>query len=145
MNLHKFSHAKELISIAPTIDVKANLLSKEQAEKYISYVLNKYHPWKTTGHLSIGDNAGKLSTEENEFTFSLSMKNEPAYIFFEQNTINKNDVVVIENAKNISKLMENSHGMEYFISDKNATYLIAVNWYSIEYTGDIEFLNPNMY
>jgi len=27
--------------------------------------------------------------------------------------------------------------MEYFISDAGLTYLIAVNWYVIEYVGDV--------
>lgn len=31
--------------------------------------------------------------------------------------------------------MENSHGMEYFISDAVLSYLVTVNWYSIEYVG----------
>ncbi|TKU16739.1 hypothetical protein FDX03_13770 [Citrobacter sp. wls827] len=65
------------------------------------------------------------------------MKSIPAFMFFEQNYINKDIVVLIHNARDISKLMENCHGMEYFISDKNGTYLIAVNWYSIEFIGDV--------
>lgn len=36
--------------------------------------------------------------------------------------------------------MENSSGMEYFISDKDISYLISVNWYSIEYVGNIELI-----
>ena len=36
--------------------------------------------------------------------------------------------------------MENSRGMEYFISDAELNYLIAVNWYAIEYVGDVELL-----
>ena len=66
------------------------------------------------------------------------MRGDPAFIFFEQNQINRCDVVRVEDARNISSLMENSHGMEYFISDAGLTYLIAVNWYAIEYVGDIE-------
>lgn len=138
MNSHKFSYAMELVSVASAININAYLLSREQAEKYIMNVLNKYRPWKATGHLSISDNADRLSTEEYEFSFSLAMENKPAYIFFEQNYINKNEVVIVENAKNISELMKHSHGMEYFVSDKNATYLIAVNWYCIEYVGDLD-------
>lgn len=59
-------------------------------------------------------------------------------IFFEQNRINQHDVVVVENAREISTLIANSHGMEYFISDKAISYLISVNWYAIEYVGDID-------
>ncbi|KNB71980.1 hypothetical protein ADS79_16230 [Brevibacillus reuszeri] len=101
-------------------------------------VLEKYKPWKTEGHLSIGEDANSLSTDDYEFSFSLSMESVPAFIFFEQNYINKCDVVVVDDAKNITSLMENSHGMEYFISDESLSFLISVNWYSIEYAGDID-------
>ncbi|ENA0608833.1 hypothetical protein ABFP30_000493 [Enterobacter bugandensis] len=137
MNLHKFSHAKELISVAEKIGIKISVMVGEDAEEYISFILKKYKPWKKEGHLSISGDISSLSTDENEFTFSLSMKHIPAFLFFEQNFINKNTVILIDNASEISTLMQNSHGMEYFISDENGTYLIAINWYSIEFTGDV--------
>lgn len=52
--------------------------------------------------------------------------------------MNKDVVVIIEDARNISRLMENSSGMEYFISDKDISFLISVNWYSIEYVGNVD-------
>lgn len=137
MLLHNFSHAKELMRVAKNMDIQINILTENEAREYISFILDKYNPWKTEGHLSISDDAGKLSTDDKEFSFPLSMKNVPAFIFFEQNYINKNNVIVVERAQEISMLMKNSHGMEYFISDKHGTYLIAVNWYSIEFIGDI--------
>ncbi|MED1861822.1 hypothetical protein [Brevibacillus reuszeri] len=120
------------------MSIKAAILPKEQGCKYILEVLEKYKPWKTEGHLSIGEDANSLSTDDYEFSFSLSMESVPAFIFFEQNYINKCDVVVVDDAKNITSLMENSHGMEYFISDESLSFLISVNWYSIEYAGDID-------
>lgn len=137
MSLHKFSHAKELINVAEKIGVKVNVLTGDAAEKYIFFILKKYKPWKQKGHLSIGDNVSRLSTDENEFTFSLLMKPLPALLFFEQDSINKDTVIIIDNAREISALMRNSHGMEYFVSDEYGTYLIAVNWYSIEFIGDV--------
>ncbi|WP_227743375.1 hypothetical protein [Hafnia alvei] len=137
MTLHKFSHARELIDVAKNLDIEIELLSRDDSEKFIFFIFNKYNPQKKEGHLSINDDTYKLSTEESEFTFSFSMKNEPAYIFFEQNFINKNNVLIIKEAKKISTLMKESHGMEYFISNKDGSYLIAVNWYCIEYKGDI--------
>lgn len=59
----------------------------------------------------------------------------PAFVFFEKSVINRRDVVVFEDARSVSSLMENSHGMEYFISDAVLSYLVTVNWYSIEYVG----------
>ncbi|GIO33581.1 MULTISPECIES: hypothetical protein [Paenibacillus] len=122
------------------MSIKAALLPKEQGCKYILEILEKYKPWKTEGHLSIGEGANRLSTDDYEYSFSLSMESVPAFIFFEQNYINECDVVVVNDAKNISPLMENSHGMEYFISDESLSFLISVNWYSIEYVGDIDLL-----
>jgi len=38
--------------------------------------------------------------------------------------------------------MKKSYGMEYFVSNKNADFLIAVNWYVIEVAGlAIGYLN----
>lgn len=124
--------------VAGMMSIKAAILPKEQGCKYILDVLEKYKPWKTEGHLSIGEDANSLSTDDYEFSFSLSMESVPAFIFFEQNYINKCDVVVVDDAKNISSLMENSHGMEYFVSDESLSFLISVNWYSIQYAGDID-------
>ncbi|EPD6619743.1 hypothetical protein ACSC89_004732 [Salmonella enterica subsp. enterica] len=137
MRLHKLSHAKELLSVADNIGIDITLLAEEMAMEYVRFIFDKYKPWKLEGHLSIGDSVSKLSTEDNEFTFSLSMDKVPAFIFFEQDYINKNNVLMISDASKISQLMENSHGMEYFISNKIGSYLIAINWYSIEFTGDV--------
>lgn len=108
------------------------------ARYYIKQVLIKYILWRIEGHLAIGDNAKKLSTDAYEFKFSFGLDNKPGYIFFEQNLMNKDVVVIIEDARNISRLMENSSGMEYFISDKDISFLISVNWYSIEYVGNVD-------
>ncbi len=133
MILHKFSLAKELLTTANRINIEVELLDLAEASNFINSVIERYNPWKTTGHLSIGqENSTKLKTEENEFTFSKLLPNEPAFIFFEQNTFNKDTVVCIKNAKQISQLMENSYGMEYFISNESMSYLISVNWYTIE-------------
>jgi len=138
MHFHKFSHANELIKSALELDIKLNFIIHMEARNYIDQVLKKYMPWRITGHLAIGDNAKRLSTDDYEFKFSLSLDNKPSYIFFEQNLMNKDVVVIVEDAKNISKLMEYSSGMEYFISDKDISYLISVNWYSIEYVGNVD-------
>ncbi|MDU8925711.1 hypothetical protein RYD26_12565 [Pasteurellaceae bacterium LIM206] len=39
----------------------------------------------------------------------------------------------------LARLMEENGSLEYSLSDKNGTFLISVNHYSIEYTGDINF------
>lgn len=49
--------------------MKAHLADDEVAAKYISVVLDRYKPWKTVGHLSIGEGASKLPTDEYEISF----------------------------------------------------------------------------
>ncbi|WP_439893719.1 hypothetical protein ACS7SF_19080 (plasmid) [Ralstonia sp. 25C] len=124
--------------VAGEMSIAARLLSKDEGCAYIASVFSKFNPWKREGHVSIGDDVKKLRTEDCEFSFSRSMRGGPAFIFFEQNQVNRCDVVVVEDARNISLLMKNGHGMEYFISDNALNYLIAVNWYVIEYVGDVE-------
>jgi hypothetical protein len=136
--LHELSYAREIIKKSAELGINIELMENEKARDYINYVLEKFHPWRTSGHLSIGGQSREIPTEKNEFSFSLSLPYEPAYIFFEQNKINRNNVVIIENAKIISELMGNCFGMEYFISNEEVSYLIAVNWYVIEYTEGIE-------
>lgn len=57
------------------------------------------------------------------------------YIFFDQENHNRSKVVVIDDAKKLGQIMENSYGMEYFVSNEKADYLLAVNWYVIEGEG----------
>lgn len=64
----------------------------------------------------------------------LLVKPGSGWIFFEQSVSNKNVVVVVDDVGDISKLMEGSYGMEYFVSNEGGDFLIAVNWYVIEYT-----------
>ena len=99
MNLHRFSRASELIRVAREMSVAARLLSKDEGCAYIASVFCKFNPWRREGHVSIGDDAKKLRTEECEFSFSRSMTSAPAFVFFEQNQINRCDVVVMEDAK----------------------------------------------
>ncbi len=43
----------------------------------------------------------------------------------------------IENGRNFCSILKNAYGMEYFISNENANYLVAVNWYVIEGAGSV--------
>ncbi|MGA4102658.1 hypothetical protein ACI2S5_17070 [Ralstonia nicotianae] len=135
MTLHELSHAKELLRVAEAMSIRVRLLTKEEGEAYILSVFDKFKPWKKEGHIAIGDDAGRLPTDTYEFSFSRLMVAAPAFVFFERSVINRRDVVVFEDARSVSSLMENNHGMEYFISDAVLSYLVTVNWYSIEYVG----------
>ncbi|MCP8466228.1 hypothetical protein NK553_19930 [Pseudomonas sp. ZM23] len=137
MKLHEFSKAKELFRSATELSIDAEIITDEIARNYIKKVFEKYKPGKTSGHFSISSSARRIPTDEYESSFSRNLKEEKAYVFFEQNQIDKNTVFIISDARELSKVIENSFGMEYFISNQETSYLIAVNWYSIEYTGEV--------
>ena len=138
MDLHRFGHARELLRVADAMSIKASILPEDEGQAYIASVLEKFKPWKTEGHLAIGDGAKRMATETHESSFSNAMAAARAMIFFEQNDVNRHHVIVVDNAQDISRLIDNSHGMEYFVSDEEISYLISVNWYAIEYVGDID-------
>ncbi|MFJ4344798.1 hypothetical protein [Pseudomonas sp. NPDC089401] len=136
MSIHPLSHAHEVLRAAKAVGVEAYLLQEYIAAQYIAAVLARYKPWKAAGHLSIGESSRTMPTDENEFGFSRSFRGKPGYLFFEQDSRNKNTVVVISDARELSRIMEECYGMEYFFSDEEGVFLVAVNWYVIEFTED---------
>lgn len=132
----------ELTQVSSNMEIEILTLDENDSKQYIKKVIDIFKPFKITGHLSIGTETLTIPLEGNEFSYSKYLKSEPAYIFFDQEGRDRNTVVVVKDAKSIGTLMENSYGMEYFVSNKNADFLIAVNWYVIEIAGlAIEFLN----
>jgi len=135
-------NTNELIQVSRDMGIEILVLNENDSKQYIKKVIDIYKPFKITGHLSIGMGTLTIPLEGNEFSYSKYLKSEPAYIFFDQEGPDRNTVVVVNDAKLIGSLMENSYGMEYFVSNKDADFLIAVNWYVIEVAGlAIEFLN----
>ena len=143
LKLHRLSHAHEILASSKKLGINTKILAEDIAQSYIHKTLSKFYPEKMGGHLSIGREAKYISTETHEFSFSKSLKKEPAYIFFEQNHQQKNLVILIADAREISNIMENCYGMEYFVSNKRKSFLISVNWYVIETSGefDLSLLN----
>lgn len=140
MNIKKNTH--ELIQASNNLGIDIVVIDEITSKKYIKRVIDKFKPFKTTGHLSIGNDTLIIPLEENEFIYSKYLESEPAYIFFDQEGRDRNSVVVVKDAKRIGDLMENSYGMEYFVSNEKVDFLIAVNWYVIEVAGQaIETLN----
>ena len=142
MDFHKLSdvgYARELLTCAAKLGMNAHLLPKKEGGEYIALVIGKFRPLNTMGHVQVSDPSGEMDyTEGNEYAFPLKMNAEPAYVFFAQNDIDRHHVVVIENALNISKIMEKSYGMEYFISNKEMSFLVSVNVYAIGWAGAID-------
>ena len=135
--MDKKTCVKELINAAKVVKTNIEIVEENLAEKIISQVINKFKPKQLTGHLSIGDANLKLPTERYELSFSNELKKEPGYIFGEQYyESDKKTLIKVENMQMISKLISESFGMEYFLTNESFDYLIAVNWYVIEFIGD---------
>lgn len=129
----------ELLKSSVELGISLKILSEANSKTYISNTLKKFNPDRTTGHLSIGESYFRMDTERYEFSFSKYLEQEPALIFFEQSDRKKSKIVLeIENATQVSSLFENAFGMEYFITNRNLDYLIAVNWYGIQVVGTAE-------
>jgi len=128
-------NTKELVQISSNLGIDIVVLDENESKQYINRVINIYKPIKITGHLSIGEETLTIPLEKNEYSYSKYLKSDPAYIFFDQESRDRNTVVVVKDAKLIGNLMENSFGMEYFVSNEKSDFLIAVNWYVIEIAG----------
>lgn len=128
-------NTQELLQISSNLGIDIVILDGKESKQFIKRVIDIYRPFKITGHLSIAEDTLKIPLEGNEYSYSKHLKSEPAYIFFDQESRDRNTVVVVKDAKLIGKLMENSYGMEYFVSNEKSDFLIAVNWYVIEVAG----------
>lgn len=130
-------NTQELIQVSSELGIESVVLNDKESKQFINRVVEIYKPFKITGHLSIGEETQKIPLEGYEFSYSNYLKSEPAYIFFDQEGRDRNTVVVVQDAKKIGELMENSFGMEYFVSNETMDFLIVVNWYVIEIAGTV--------
>ena len=133
--MNEKSNTQELINVSSELGIDIVVLNKLESERYINKVIDTYKPFKITGHLQMDVDFLTLSLEENEYSFSEHLEGEPAYIFFDQAGLDRKSVVIVKDARLVGKLMENSFGMEYFVSNEKGDYLIAVNWYVIHVAG----------
>lgn len=124
-----------MINVSSELGIDIVVLNRLESEKYINKAIDTYRPFKITGHLQLDVGSLTLSLEDNEYSYSEHFKSEPAYIFFDQDGLDRKSVVIVKNAKLVGKLMEKSFGMEYFVSNEKIDYLLAVNWYVIHIAG----------
>jgi hypothetical protein len=136
--LHKLGNTKEILSVADRIGVKARLLPATVGSNLISKAINIYRPSKTSGHLAIHKNSASIPLEAVEFTYCGVLGRRPVYVFFDQQGIDKGLVVSVREGVRLCDLLKESFGMEYFVTDKRFSYLIAVNWYVLEVAGDLK-------
>ncbi|MDU8925710.1 hypothetical protein RYD26_12560 [Pasteurellaceae bacterium LIM206] len=92
------------------------------------------------GHVQIGLETDLKPSEKYQYEYSKIIPNKPLFIIFDQNhKEDRNYVLIVKNGIELARLMEENGSLEYFLSDKNGTFLISINHYSIEYTGNINF------
>ncbi|MNC50103.1 hypothetical protein D3C75_993240 [compost metagenome] len=92
-------NTQELKQSSINIGLEIVLMDDGSSNHYIKKVIEKFKPFKITGHLSIGQNT--IPLDENEFIYSNKLKNEPAYIFFDQEGCDKNSVVIVKDASQL--------------------------------------------
>jgi hypothetical protein len=112
------------------------LLSSLESIKVIKSVFGKYNVQKKSGHLSIYEDSLSLPLEQYEFTYSKNLRDEPVFMFFDQENFEKEEVVCINEGRRVGEIMENSYGMEYFLTNSDYTFLLAINWYVLEGAGE---------
>lgn len=130
----------ELASNSESIGLKYCVIEGEEAREIISKVLTKFKPLKTSGHLCLSNSNGVIPLGDNEFTYTLLMKKQKGYLIFDQEGSDRNLVFEVDNIQKVGELMSESFGIEYFLFDERLNFLIAVNWYVIEVSGDCEEL-----
>ncbi|WP_256081684.1 hypothetical protein [Massilia sp. YIM B04103] len=126
----------EFLSSARELGLSCSALDTEQSRLFIAEVIGKFRPERTSGHLAIGHDSVSIPLTPNEFTYSSHLDAVPAYVFFEQHGADRDRVLILHDGRNLAKVFENAFGMEYFVSDEKKSYLLAVNWYVIEGSGE---------
>ncbi len=129
-------HLEEIQNACQKLGIGFHALDGLDAQELINQVLAHYLVKKNSGHISIGHDSISIPLEPNEFTFSQRLPSEPAFLFFDQENHHRNQIAIIEDGSRIGEVMENSYGMEYFVTNESQSYLLAVNWYVIEAAGE---------
>lgn len=129
------SIAAEILRAAGEAGCACHVLPTAEAEYFISSVLARYKPEKISGHLAISHDSIAIPLERYEFTFSKSLPQQPAYLFFDQTGADQGAVVALHDGRTLGTVLEHAFGIEYFVSNDRHDYLIAVNWYVIEGAG----------
>lgn len=125
----------ELASTAQELSLAHKVLTGPEGAEYIVRTLEKFKPARVTGHLAIHHDSLSIPFEKYEISYPDFMPDEPTCIFFEQVRENVNCVFILEEGRKLSQILENTYRFEYFQSNEQIEYLLAVNWYVIEGIG----------
>ncbi|MDA8447255.1 hypothetical protein [Paracidovorax valerianellae] len=126
--------AEEIISTCADLGIDAKAIDASSFEIVKQVIFAKFRPEKTSNHYSIGGDSDVLIAEDHEFSFSNSFPSIEGFIFFGED--NYEGAIFLKDISLLSFVMNNCYGMEYFVSDENATFLVSVNWYVINLQGE---------
>lgn len=126
---------EEILKVSHEMRIECSIIEKNQSLDLINQCVNKFRPEKLSGHLMVGHDSISIPIEKYEFSYSKLMRREPLLIFFDQESVDKEVIVKISNGSQLCDLMEQTFGMEYFVTNESFDFLLAVNWYVIEGIG----------
>lgn len=127
---------QELSEACSKLNIEIRVVEGAAARDIIDSVIDKFKPNRISGHVAIySENSDIYPTDNFEFDFPRYLDEELIYIFFDQEGEEKNSVIAIKNGRKLGAILEDCFGIEYFVSNENISYLISVNWYSIEVLG----------
>ena len=128
-------NAEEFLRAASVIGAACHTLDAADGAAYIQRLFDTFKPDRTDGHLMIGHESDDYPLQAAETDFSLALPNRPARILFDQLSTDRGQVLELVDGPRLCEVMSQCFGMEYFVSDIDADYLIAVNWYVVEVAG----------
>ncbi len=132
----KLERAAKRLGFAYRIHSKSS--SVEICEKAFKF----FQPEMKVRHVSIGDKAKiRLNTDEHEFSFSnIYLSDGPAYLIFSD----EENVFELKEGYQLSTLVNQCAGMEYFVVASSLDMFISVNWYVIEIIADYYTILENI-
>ena len=144
--MNRVQEAIELVSIGREMGINIKILPENESKNIIDTAMKRFRPYKREGHLGIGGNSVTLPINDWEYSYMEYLPKGVGLIFFEQkNLLNGKTVVKISDLRLLGKILKESFGMEYFLTNEKINFLIAVNWYVVEAAGivqkDLKILN----
>lgn len=131
--------ALELISVGQELNIELKLLEYKKAQEDINNILQLFRPFRTNGHIGIGHDSIDLPLERWEYSYMKYLSREEGYIFFGQTSkLSKQTMIKIRDVRLLGEVLEKSYGLEYFLTNRDKDFLIAVNWYTIEGIGSVK-------
>lgn len=124
---------------AASIDIGYEVLEKCEAKEKLKKLVDVFTPSTLFGHFSIGHDMFEINASEYQYIYSKFLNTTEGYIFFTESQ-ERMQVVKLKDISLVSNFMENSYRIDYFLTDKDFSFLISVNQYVVECTNNLSGL-----